>query len=160
MEGFGDFRQRLINRITTATAIESAVVHDEDALEDIVASLAPANGEPLVAILDEFDSIAPELRKEDQAELRGAVNNVSQFAVILGVARQPDEVLEYIGDSVSDLAPVIHIVQPSLVALSEDEADSSLGSDGPRRHSLQIPKAEEIIIELAGTHPLLVQAAC
>ena len=57
-KGFGDFRQRLIKRIVSATAVEGVVVQDEDALEDIVAGLVPGNGESLVAILDEFDPIA------------------------------------------------------------------------------------------------------
>ena len=83
---------------------------------------------------------SPELRKEDQAELRGAVNNVSQFAIILGVARQPDEVLEYIGDSASDLAPVIHIVQPSLAALSEDDARLLTRIGRTQATSIQIPR--------------------
>ena len=158
-KGFDAFRANVLGQVADVLGQSVEDTRDE-CLEDVVRRLLRHAGRSCVLVLDEFDSIAADLRRDDQAELRGAIANVPQFAIVIGIARPIDTILEYIGDSVSDLSPVISIALPVLGALSADEARElvrvgrlSVGRDPDA-------EAENLILDMAGTHPLLLQAAC
>lgn len=135
---------------------------DRDAcLVDEVAEAVAWARRPLVVLLDEFDSIAAELRDLDQGEIRGALVNVPQFTIVVGMARQPGNSLEFVGDVVSDLAPVLAVAHPLLGELNPDEA-ARLVRLGRELASLEAdPESERLVLETVGSrHPWLLHAAC
>lgn len=159
-QGFDAFRRMLLHRLAAARGVADLDPKSENYLEDAVRKLVQGSSRPLVALLDEFNAIAAELGKDEQGELRGALGNVPEFGAVLGVARSPEELLEYIGDVVSDLAPIISIAHPPLRALTIPEArklvrigrtHASLSEDG---------LAEAALLQWVGRHPLLLQTAC
>lgn len=158
--GFDAFRQMLLQHLAVVRDVASFDQEPENYLEDAVHKLVRGSSRPLIALLDEFDAIAAELGKAEQGELRGALVNVPEFGAVLGVARPPGELLEYIGDVVSDLAPIIAIAHPPLRALTVPEA-RKLARIGRTQASLPEDElAEDALQEWAGRHPLLLQAAC
>jgi hypothetical protein len=159
-QGFGIFRKRLLRKLAEAKGMDASSIDPLESLEDAVTALVRWNGRPTVAILDEFDYIAHELRKEDQAELRGALVNVSKFAVVVGTTFTPGICLEDIGDVVSDLAPIITISTPTLGGLRGDEARQLVGVGRTHQGLPPDAESEDLLIALAGCHPLLLQAGC
>ena len=158
--GFDAFRRRFLRILVEARRFAMFEPNPEDCIEDVVSGLLKASRKPLVVILDEFDCIAPELGKAEQAELRGAIVNVPRFAMIVGVAREPTALLEHIGDVASDLAPVLAIALPRLAGLTEAEARDLIRTGRVLAGLPQDIAAETALLQWAGRHPLLLQAAC
>jgi hypothetical protein len=139
---------------------DESQVNADDSLEDIVRWLISKANRPLVAVIDEFDVVGPELRKTEQAELRGAITNVPQFAIVAATARQPGAVLEHIGDVVSDLAPVVSIAFPQLGSLRESEGRELIRVGRVASGLAADEDAESELIAWVGLHPLLLHCAC
>jgi len=156
---FDSFRQLLLRSLAQCRGKELRP-NPVESLEDVVRALVEGSTKPLIAILDEFDYIAAELRKDEQAELRGALGNVPQFAIVIGVTREPGNALEYIGDTVSDLAPVISLAFPTLGTLSEAEARQLVKVGRSAALLPEDPQTANALLDWAGRHPLLLHAAC
>lgn len=158
--GFDAFRRTLLQHLAAVRGVSSFDQESENYLEDAIRKLVRGTSRPLIALLDEFDAIAAELGKTEQGELRGALGNVPEFGAVLGVAKPPGELLEYIGDVVSDLAPIIAIAYPPLRALTVPEARELVRIGRTHASLPEDGLAEDALLQWAGRHPLLLQAAC
>jgi hypothetical protein len=157
--GFGDFRSSALGALGIASG-QQGNSHDcfSEGVQRIMASVG---GKTTLLLLDEFNYIAPQLGKDEQAELRSAVDNLPGFSLVVGVAQRPDDLLEHIPyDEASELAPVLNLALPYLASLSVKEAHDLVRAG--RIHADLDPdeEAEEWVVRVVGTHPLLLHAAC
>jgi hypothetical protein len=158
--GFGDFRAAALAVLGLTDEERTRHPHDcfSESVQRIVAQLG---NKTTVLLLDEFNYVAAQLGKDEQAELRSAIDNVSSFSLVIGVSQRPDELLEHISyDEASELAPVINLALPYLASLSEGEAQQLIRVGRTQTGLDADGEAEEWIMGLVGTHPLLVHAAC
>lgn len=158
--GLDAFRQAALRELGYPSTNQKS--HPTDCFTDAMRRVLRENGgKTTVLILDEFNCIASQLGKDEQAELRSAIDDISQFSFVLGVSHNPDDILEHLDyDVASELAPVINIALPALERLSDDEARQLIGV-GRHVHGLATDsRAEGWLVEQVGTHPLLLHSAC
>jgi hypothetical protein len=158
--GLDSFRESALSAFGVPQTHRS--YYPTDCFTDAIRRVLRDNGgKTTVLILDEFNYIASQLGRDEQAELRSAIDDISSFTLVLGVSQNPDEILEHIPyDVASELAPVINLALPSLGRLYDDEARQLIGVGRYMQELEPDEKAAEWLIDLVGTHPLLLHAAC
>jgi len=160
--GFDALRGRIVAELNRATGgrVPAQGASCQCLIDEVEAAVERV-GRPVVLVLDEFDVVAPELRDADQGELRGAVVNVAQFSLIVGMACPPVRSLEYVGDVVSDLSPILAVAQPVLGDLGAEEAIALVRAGRQHVGLDPDPEGERAVIGWTGSlHPLLLHAAC
>ena len=155
--GFGSFRKAALDAL--GSSLEQ---HAADCFSDGVTRIIRDLGSKItILLLDEFHHVAAELGKNEQAELRSAIDNISSFSLVLGVAQNPDEILEHIPyDTASELAPLINLALPKLARLENSEAHQLIRIGREQEGLAADSEGEDWLIESVGTHPLLLHAAC
>jgi hypothetical protein len=158
--GFGDFRSIALEALGLSAEQQASHLHDcfSDAVQRIISQLG---SKTTILLIDEFNYIAAELGKDEQAELRSAIDNIPSFSLVLGVSQNPDEILEHIPyDTASELAPVINLALPTLARLTESEGRQLVKIGREQAGLKSDSEAENWLLECVGTHPLLLHAAC
>jgi hypothetical protein len=114
----------------------------------------------LVVLIDDFEQVGSDLRRDHQADLRQAVYSRPRAGYVIATRLPLQRCLEEFGDPLSDLAPICNPLPEAIWPLDpRDIASAVSAAFGMDRQTVLGPRAARYVYERVGGHPLWVQQA-
>jgi hypothetical protein len=138
--------------------VDARRVRDAGTMVDCVrGALELVPGRRLLLAIDDFERVGSDLRKDDQADLRSAVNKQSQAGYVVASRLPLSRCLEEFGDDLSDFAPSCAPLPRLLLPLSLRDIRSMVERGAPGHGPEVVARVSDAVHSRAGGFALWVQ---